>query len=538
MSTNLILISSANEGNKGISVQDFNGSNLVSNFKDCICDPGAMCLVGGLSSFSGQGSAGDYVVAAQSKKPIINVYQWGKPQVHFQCHVQEIVTAVASDPCGTYLLAGTKRGWIYIWEISSGKLLTSFQAHFKAVTHICSTLRGDLFLSASEDGMARCWDLCNIVGQLASSNANGKRNSSVQPFCSWNPHTLAVKGLHVLELGRSLRVITVSQDRNVVIYDVFARRLCHRIVMPEALESVVCTTTGDYAFVGASNGSIFVINMSLTAAAKHAPQASYSSTSNSTSSKLHASGLHGSISGSGRELESQLNSANNRMDGHTKAVVSLALTDDDTHLISGGDDACARVWDVRSLQCMHEIMQPRAISNVITMRIPEVTKNAAIGKPNTLPMAHLKKYTDSTKVSGVNGAHSSSTSGANEGMYTLASAIIGSTADGSAAQTRENSCVHRELLESRLGGSDPDSASKGDSDDDNDDDGSVDDDSKDVGAVEYGKQKQGSQSHTQAHVKAARRQRKRAIPPGDSEDFLSFGPSNITVLSQVKKGRK
>lgn len=41
----------------------------------------AICSVGGPSSFSGQGSSGDYVVVAQSKKPQINVWQWGKPQV-------------------------------------------------------------------------------------------------------------------------------------------------------------------------------------------------------------------------------------------------------------------------------------------------------------------------------------------------------------------------------------------------------------------------------------------------------------------------
>ena len=118
-STNLVLITSANDGNKGMSVNDFNGSSLASNFKDCVCDTGALCLVGGSSAFSGQGSAGDYIVAAQSKKPIINVYHWGKPQVHYQCHIQEITTALSSDPSGTYLIGGTKRGWIFIWEISN-----------------------------------------------------------------------------------------------------------------------------------------------------------------------------------------------------------------------------------------------------------------------------------------------------------------------------------------------------------------------------------------------------------------------------------
>ena len=93
-----------------------------------------ICSVGGPSSFAGQGYSGDYVVVSQSKKPQINVWQWGKPQIHMQCHVQEITTAVAADPTGTYLIGGTKSGRLYWWDVCSGDLLASFQGHFKSVT--------------------------------------------------------------------------------------------------------------------------------------------------------------------------------------------------------------------------------------------------------------------------------------------------------------------------------------------------------------------------------------------------------------------
>ena len=43
--------------------------------------PIGICLIGGDSSLSGRGSAGDYIAVAQSKKPVIQIYQWNKPQV-------------------------------------------------------------------------------------------------------------------------------------------------------------------------------------------------------------------------------------------------------------------------------------------------------------------------------------------------------------------------------------------------------------------------------------------------------------------------
>ncbi|KAJ1403386.1 WD40-repeat-containing domain protein, partial [Ochromonadaceae sp. CCMP2298] len=67
--------------------------------------------------------------------------------------------AMAVDPSGSFLLAGSQKGWIYCWELSTGELLNTFQAHFKAVTRICVAALGSLCLSASEDGSARVWEM-------------------------------------------------------------------------------------------------------------------------------------------------------------------------------------------------------------------------------------------------------------------------------------------------------------------------------------------------------------------------------------------
>ena len=56
------------------------GTNTGGNFKNCIAEPNGMCFIGGATSYSGIGSV-DHIAVAQSKKPIINIYSWGKPQV-------------------------------------------------------------------------------------------------------------------------------------------------------------------------------------------------------------------------------------------------------------------------------------------------------------------------------------------------------------------------------------------------------------------------------------------------------------------------
>lgn len=185
----VIVVTSSKDSGGGIAILDVATCTPVcNNFKNCTAETGAACLLGnGVSSFSGNGSSGDYLAVAQSKKPTINIYQWGKPQALYQCHVQEITSALASDPLGRYLCAGSKKGWCTFWELSTGLLLHSFQAHFKAVTKVEFTACGGYCVTVSEDGMARVWEVAQIVDQSeivsrvsTSTSVSGKR--SIAPY--------------------------------------------------------------------------------------------------------------------------------------------------------------------------------------------------------------------------------------------------------------------------------------------------------------------------------------------------------------------
>lgn len=102
----VILLTSSKESN--VVLVDCQTWSVSVALKHCVADSGGtVCLLGrGRSGYSGDGAAGDYVAVAQAKKPLIHIWQWGKPQVMFACHVQEIVTSMASDFTGVYLFAG------------------------------------------------------------------------------------------------------------------------------------------------------------------------------------------------------------------------------------------------------------------------------------------------------------------------------------------------------------------------------------------------------------------------------------------------
>lgn len=161
----LILVTSSKNAN-GISVVDFHTGaiNLCSNLKNNVADPGTMCTIGGFSSFSGNNSAvSDYICVAQAKKSTVGVWSWGKGQVQMQCHVQEVLTSLSADRWGSFVIGGSKKGNLYIWEVSTGHLLLSFQAHFKEILRVKCCPNKDMLASCSGDGSARIWDLMALI---------------------------------------------------------------------------------------------------------------------------------------------------------------------------------------------------------------------------------------------------------------------------------------------------------------------------------------------------------------------------------------
>ena len=353
----LILTSSKDSGG-GVAVLDLKTCTpICGNFKNSIADAGgsAACLGSGLSSFGGAGSCGDYLAVAQSKKPTINIYQWCKPQVLYQCHLQEIMVSVAADPSGRYFVGGSKKGWLYLWELSTGALINSWQAHFKSVTRVQFTRCGGYCMSVSEDGMARCWEIMQFVDTSNSlvdgSSATSRR--SVTPYRSWSPHTLAVKDFCIIggTGGPTFRVLSCSLDRSLVLYDVHAcpptGKQVLRISLNGPLESVVCSPTSDLAFAGASNGVIYVVDMSVAAIGISA--------ANATVNSGQGLGGRGDMAGV---------SGNGVLEGHTRAVTSLVCSLDNTSLVSASEDGSVRVWDMWTRQ-----VTPLRVTSVIYLLV-------------------------------------------------------------------------------------------------------------------------------------------------------------------------
>jgi len=175
-----ILLLTSSKDTFGINSVDTRGIGTGISFKSCVAETGTMCCYGNTqNAYSGINSSGDYIAVSQANKPLINIYQWGKPQPLYQCHTQEIITSLNSR--ASFLFGGSKKGNMYIWVIETGELLATWQAHFKGIKRIEISNNGQFCVTVSEDGMGRAWELCQIL-DLADATHKRITSKHILPY--------------------------------------------------------------------------------------------------------------------------------------------------------------------------------------------------------------------------------------------------------------------------------------------------------------------------------------------------------------------
>lgn len=361
-----MIVNGVKDGVECLLVVDNENKSVHGSFKDSQpSGAAASCLISGGSSYSGLGSQGDMLLTAQKNSASIHVHQWNKPQTHVLCRIQEVLTSLTTDYTGTFLIGGTKKGWLYCWEVGTGKLLNFWQGHFKTVRRIYFTkAKSPILITASEDGIAKAWDMADVLtsSSAVSSSSNHNGSISVQAFKVWSHHSQAITDIAVASMGITARILTCSLDRSLIVQDLHITKKMCNIYFPEPLESIACTASGELVFLGASNGDIYVLSLSSTTV------------------------LDGnkSVDGDKRVLL-----------GHSRAVITMTLSNDMKTLMSGSEDGTIRIWDVDTMQCLNVLHTTRgiAVKTLIAVKKAELDDNN-IQSPFLTPVGHIRKFAD------------------------------------------------------------------------------------------------------------------------------------------------
>ncbi|XP_055844475.1 WD repeat-containing protein 18 [Episyrphus balteatus] len=292
--------------------------------------------------------ANNHIITANSAKPLFHVWPINNQEqissVRFVAPGK--ANALAISPDGNYLVAGIQET-LYIWQITSGRMLANLSKHYQPVTCIKFTDDGSHFVSAGLDGGVLVWNLAQVI-------CNGDNNQ--EPLYAFNDHGLSVTDVHIGSGGMRSYLYSVSLDRTCKIYDLSSGILLLNVVFTESLSCVASNGLETSVHVGTTEGQIY---------------------------EFHINSIP-------RTKEYHMTKENmNKYLGHKGTVSCIALSIDGETLVSGGEDAQVHLWHIPSKQLIRTLAHRGPISNVTL----SLRKLSDFGPENTF----LNMFTNNLK---------------------------------------------------------------------------------------------------------------------------------------------
>ncbi|CAG9861120.1 unnamed protein product [Phyllotreta striolata] len=274
----------------------------------------------------------DYILTSEIGKPLLHLWLLNSQAVakNVRLVIPEPANCLAVCPQNIYLAVGIGCK-LYMWHISSGKLLAVQQKNYQPVSVIKFSSDGDFLLVGGEDGMLLTYylsDLLTVSSNYTSQSDLGK----AEPMYVRKDHSMAIKDIHVGRFGRKSHFVTVSADRTCKIYNLLNGELECNLVFGNCLTSVIFDSSFGQLYVGMETGLIkqFVLKDPPRTLTHHVEDGKLS-------------------------LE---------FVGHKSKIVCLALNAMETILASGSSDSFVYTWDVRKRQILKKIKHNSPITNV------------------------------------------------------------------------------------------------------------------------------------------------------------------------------
>lgn len=274
----------------------------------------------------------DYIAAVERTKPVLHVWPLNSQQtvqgMRFILPGKASALAVTRD--GSYIVAGIDEK-IYLWQTSSGSLLTIINRHYQKVVRLKFTPDGKYFVSAAEDGMVMVWSLATVAAHpevdLVAQTTAGQHD----PVYIFSDHSLPVTDLCISKTGMHGRLATVSSDRTCKIFDLTSGEMLLNLVFDVPLSSITMDVLELNIFIGSTEGKIYQF----------------------------------SLTNPPRNRDLMVNTLANcpTFSGHTKAVTCLSVSLDGETLMSGSSDEQVILWHIPSKQLVRTIRLKGAITN-------------------------------------------------------------------------------------------------------------------------------------------------------------------------------
>ncbi|KAI8596593.1 WD40-repeat-containing domain protein [Dissophora ornata] len=387
MFVELALTSSSDAGDGTAYLWNLHTGSMLGSFKQNVTPLQSMALV------NNPRNLGSIFLSAQAEKGMMHVYNFQKDQVFLKFPLPEKIVCLATSSRGKYCAGGTESGRIHIWEIATGILHRTFDAHYKKITVLRFSSDDTVMFSGSEDAVVHVW--------MVNALLDDSQTDSPAPHYSWTDHTLSITDIQC-GIGRfhGTRVVTSSLDHTCKLWDLSTGVLLTTFLFPTKILALALDPAERY-FLAASgtpaatsstaNEADYLVYQALLYKAKHTQQGYTTIEAVDGDSGLEQIGLGGA-------KRSGVRGGDLVFRGHHHPISRLALNFDGSALVSGDSKGHLMVWDVASRQMVRDIKQHKgAISSIHTLFQPAdlYTNTTLSEKPKISAITPFKRIPQS-----------------------------------------------------------------------------------------------------------------------------------------------
>ncbi|CAO2822035.1 unnamed protein product [Amaranthus hypochondriacus] len=307
--------------------------------------------------------AGRFLASSQNRKASTSgsvfYWSWHKPQPEVKSFPAESIKPLVSNREGTYLFGGGSLGYIYLWEVFTGRLLKKWHAHIGAVSCLAMSDDESLLISGAEDGGVRVWSLFMMFDDARRKEA---RHDFVYSF----RHNVRVTDVKSGHGGSNAVIISASEDLTCKVWSLATGRLLRNVTFPSVINAIAIDV-GEYAFyAGGRDGKIYIAALNAV-------------TTRSADYGNHIIGL---------------------LHDSSRAVNSLAFCADGISLVSGSEDGKIRIWNTRTRNIVRMFRHSKdPVNNILVTSLPESasrSQTTSARKTSILPPP-LEKYANSSE---------------------------------------------------------------------------------------------------------------------------------------------
>ncbi|KAK9463693.1 WD40-repeat-containing domain protein [Lipomyces oligophaga] len=287
------------------------------------------------------------ILAALTDRPIINIYGLKKEAPLQRIVVPEKLSCLCLSRSKKLLAAGTPTGKLILWEITSGSCLIYKEVHFGAINCLVFSHDDACLFTGGTDARIHCWStytLCSIQ----------ENYEHLKPVATGNQHSLSITGIYCgYGSIHDARLYSISDDASLRVWNASDLTLYSTFVFEKPLKSLVVDSAERTAFTGSNSGLIYNVPL-------------YHSVQESTGVE-YTGGLQKVVDMSLEDTKT--------FQCHQGDVLALDLSYDGTQLVSGGNDGSVIIWDIATLQVLHNLKTGKGVvhSTMILQNLPQDT---------------------------------------------------------------------------------------------------------------------------------------------------------------------